>query len=360
MTRTILTTTGISLLQNTVRENDNKVLTDELMANYLRECPEDASAETNSLLKFNPELTNKDHIVLFHTDTSDARRCVNIIEKFLKKRGFDNVRLIELQLQEDEQHLETRGLRNLSNSLIDEIEKAQMSDHEVIINATTGFKAQVVYNTMIGMAYQVPVVYIYEKFKRLVTLNPIPLDWDTNFIFRCQWFFEWLDDQPRQYVDVEHKLQAFPDEPDRDRIRWFLTIPDKDNEIFLSSIGNALFRRFKVEVEEAEQSPLPEESQVENLDDKIHKSVLESKHNHPRNTITACKKIAQIPYVTDIIGRHFENTTLSRIKRFDEGTIQLLWADNNKATNLLVLTTAKSRPQTHRIANMIRNDLNIK
>jgi putative CRISPR-associated protein (TIGR02619 family) len=351
---TILTTTGISLFTNTGRKLDTQEPTDDQMRQYLRMEPERASAEANSLLQI---AQFNDQIVLLHTDTVEARKCAELLQEFFGNRGFKHIRLIALQFQEDEQHIETLGIRNLVNTLIDEVEKARKINEEVVINATAGFKAQIVYSTMIGMLYQVPVKYIYEQFHRIVTFNPIPLDWDTSLFLTYNWFFRWVDDEFRFYSEVELKLK---DLPDGERIRTLLTLPDKDGYVFLSPMGDALRRRFEREAEDAAQVPYPPQVNIVNIDDKIASSLLETKHHYPKNTVDACRKIAQLPYVELITGGFFEPTLLSGVRKVSEdGTIILLWADNEKAARLIVHTTAIGGPQTLKVAATLKEILGI-
>jgi putative CRISPR-associated protein (TIGR02619 family) len=354
---TIITTTGISLYLNTGREHKTPSPTDDQMRQYLRMNPERASAEANSLLQIAQQ---GDYLAFLHTATDEAERCVQLLKEFFENRGFNHnhIHLVPLQFQEDEQHIETLGLRSLVNTLIEEINKARKHEQDIIINATAGLKIEIGYSTMIGMLYQVPVKYLYEKFDRVVTFNPIALDWDTSIFLTNDWFFRWLDDEARTQHEVEEHLKGLPD---RDTILSFLTLPDAEGYIFLSPLGDALRKRFVREVEESESVAMPENSKVEQPDEKIGSSLFNVKHHFPADTLTTCRKIAQLPWVEGIIAGNFENTTLSRIKRVHEdGTIRMLWADNEKATNLTIQTTAQGNAQTLKVANKIREILEIR
>lgn len=354
---TILTTTGISLYLNTKREYNTQSPTDDQMRQYLRMEPEHASAEANSLLQIaQPD----DRIVLLHTDTPKAHKCADLLQEFFEKRGFKHTQLIGLQFQEDEQHIETLGLRNLVYTLIDEVEKAQSNQQEVVINATAGFKAQIVYSTIIGMLYQFPVKYIYERFHRMITFNPVPLDWDMSLFLNYDWFFQWIEEDFRSYSEVEAKLK---DLADSERIRTLLTIPDEDGHVFLLPIGVALQKKFQSEVEEAKVALWPPTSDVDSIDAKIASSILHSKHHPVTDVLSTCRKIATLPYVDGIIGGFYESPAKSRlrIRRVNmDGTIQLLWSDNNMAARLTIQTTATSGPQTLKVAEKIKEILEIK
>jgi putative CRISPR-associated protein (TIGR02619 family) len=347
---TILTTTGISLLINAKRDLGEKNPSDEQILHYLRSNPDPASAESKSLLKM---ASPGDTLVLLHTETPEAERCARLLVSFLQNQGFQT-RLVNIKMREDEAHLETQGLRMLVNTFINEIEQAQRDGQEVIINATTGFKAQVVYSTMIGMVYQIPVKYIYEKFQNIVTFNPMLLDWDTSLILSYNWFFKWIDEEPRQQAEVTARLKAASTEEDQKRILSLLTSPDTDGHVFLSDVGEVLFRRFKREQEEASVVADPPLSDITDPDIKIANSILRDKHHYPKGMREVSHKIASIPFVRQVIAGHFENTTLSRIKNVsDDGVIRMLWADSEKAGNLTIETTAQGRPQTLKVANRI-------
>lgn len=353
---TIITTTGISLYLNTRKENQMKPPTEDEMRQYLRMRPADAAAEANSLLQI---AQPGDALVFLCTETSESQRCANLLKEFFLKRGHKQVRIEPLQFQDDERHIETHGLRNLVNALITEIEVAQRKNQEVVINATSGLKLESGYSTMIGMLYQVPVKYIHEKFKRVVTLNPIALDWDTNLFFNYTWFFKWVDQEPRTQQDVEKRLKGIL-EPDKEQILTMLTRPDENNYVYLSPMGDVLFRKFKRETEEAASVDWPSPVEINGVDEKIAESLLKSKHHPIDDLLLSCRKIAELLFVRQILGGNYENTTLSRVKRYDAyGIIYVLWADDKKAQNLIIQTTAQGKPQTLKVANKIKEILNI-
>src|SRR5258708_38558661 len=351
---TIITTTGISLYYNTNKKYPSP--TDDQMRQYLRTEPESASAEANSLLQIaQPD----DHLVLLCTETSNAKKCAELLKEVFTNRGFKYVQAVELQFQEKEEHIETQGLRNLVNTLIDEIEKARRKKQEVVINATAGFKAQTVYSTMIGMIYHVPVKYIYETFQRIVTFNPIALDWDTSLFLTYNWFFQWLDKEARPQREVEERLRTLP-HSDKGKIRTMLTLPDENGDIFLSPMGNALLQRFARETEEAEEVDWPPTVEVKNIKDKIANSIVKQGHDYPKGTKAACEKIARLPYVQSIIGDNFVNSPHSRINHtYENGIVELQWTEDGKAARLIVHTTAQGRPQTRKVAEKIREILGI-
>jgi putative CRISPR-associated protein (TIGR02619 family) len=346
MTRTVLTTTGTSLLGNAARvlnkpNKPAKALTDNDLIHFLKtEGPATACAETNSLSKI---ATPADEIVLLYTNTVDGERCVKEIHRYLKSSAWSNVRLQKLLLEQNEAQFERSGLRALANILIEEINQAQRKQHEVIINATGGFKAEIAYTTMVGMVFQVPVKYIYQDFEKPITFPALPIAWNIDLMLEYDWFFDWIDAECRKQTEVDQRLNHI-DESDRERIRQLLLPPDVDEEVFLSPAGEILWKRFRSQremvVEDPLRSTIPEK-------ERISSSLKEVKHHYPKGTLAFAEKVAALEPVEEITGGNFENTTMPRVKRADaDGTIKLLWADNEKAVNLTIRTTARTQVQT--------------
>lgn len=345
----IITTTGISLYNFTRRKYPSP--TEEQMRQSLYTDAKNASAEVNSLLQIaEPD----DTIVLLYTKNLQANTCAKLVKDFFVHEGYKHIRLVELNFQDDEKQIETVGIRSFVNTLIKEIDNAQKAGQKVVINATSGLKAQVVYSTMIGMLYHVPVKYMYEGFQRVVTFNPIALDWDTSLFLSYEPFFTWLEAELRTPQQVERYLNQIPS-PDQERIRELLAPPDEDNFVLLSFMGEALRKRFERQILEAENTDWPSEVKGISIDDKIVSSLLLSRHHPIKKLLQLARKIAELPYIQKIEGGFFENTTLSRIKSAnDDGKIHLLWADDEKAQNLIISTTAKDKLQTLKVANKIK------
>lgn len=351
---TILTTTGISLYTNTSRVTNHKTPTDDEIRQYLRQNPRQASAEANSLLQMSEW---RDHLVFLHTQKTEAVRCAQLLKEYFQNEGYTHVRLVPLAFHSDPKHIETTGLRDFINAFMNEIDKARSNKQEVVINATAGFKAQVVYSTMIGMIYQVPVKYLYEDFQNVVTFNPIAVDWDTSLFLSYPAFFRWVDDEPRTYKQVESYLEGYTD---RKQIEALLTPPDTNGEVFLSYMGDALHRRFLGQIEEATLVPWPSSANIQPVSAKISSSILNRNHHPVRGDLEACQKIAALDCVQEITGGFYENTTRTALKQvYDDGCILLLWSDDTKASRFTVRTTAKGKAQTLKVAQKIKEILEI-
>ncbi|MCS6908444.1 MAG: hypothetical protein RML93_11265, partial [Anaerolineales bacterium] len=221
-----------------------------------------------------------------------------------------------------------------------------------------GLKAEVVYSTLVGMIYGVPIKYIYEEFKELVTLKPLPISWNSNVMLEFENVFAWLDEEPRRVEDVIQRIAPYS--LDRPPFDAFLAQPDRDGHVFLSPIGEVLWRHFRLEVELVDAIDFPAEVAVP-VEEKIAESLRKAKHHYPEGTHKVCRKIAELPYICQIVSGFFEDTASSRLKSFDDdGNIRLVWADGRKGVNLLVTTKAKGRLQTLKVAKQIQQLLELR
>lgn len=354
--RTILTTTGTSLLGQAVRllgKNNSEITESDLAHVFEQKSMEQACAETNSLSKI---ADRKDKIVLLHTHTAEGKLCAKAVANKLAKEDWNNVELQQIELVDDEAQFERKGLRELVNTLIEQINKAQREKQEVIINATGGYKAQIAYTTMVGTIFQVPIKYIHQNFARPITFPALPVTWNTDLLLQHQNFFNWVDSEPRQNEEVQQRIGYLPD---KEAISSLLLPPDEEGYVFLSAAGEVLWGKFRQEKESAKLVEDPPASEIDNPIDKVHSSLQGVKHHYPKDSLKFAEKVAQIPAVESVIGGRFEHTVAKKIKFVGEdGIIKLLWADNDKAANIIVHTTAKGKAQTQKIADLIEPLLN--
>lgn len=216
---------------------------------------------------------------------------------------------------------------------------------------------------MLGMLYHVPIKYIHEEFKRIVTFNPIALNLDMSLFINNYYFFELMENEqhPHQYTEVEKQLNnLIYDTGERERVRSFLEPVDEAGEVFLSPMAFTLFQQAGEYKEQALDIPYPPASGIANIDQKIAAAILEMKHHYPNDILDICRKIARLEYVKSIYGEFFEGTTHSRMGSFTErGVIKMRWADNTKAARLTINTTTDGYPQTIKVRDHIRKLLGV-
>ncbi len=351
--RTIITTVGTSLIGNAARhcgKAPNEVQDSDIKRFLSAEPPEKLSAELNSLHRLN---SSQDEVILLHTNTIDGEKCAKLLASHLENGYCKRVRVRRINLKQDEKHMETHGLRDLVEIMMNEISNSRKNSHEIIINATGGYKAETAFATIIGQMMGVPVVYLYEQFKIMVELPPLPVTWNTDLVLENRSFFEWMEEEPRLGREVETRLFGLQAS---DVFRTFITpFDDEEGYRWLSAVGHILYLRFKKEGEEATNIAYPSPALEQDPDKKVE---IRGDHHYPKGIREFAKTIAKCQYVEKITPRHFESSTRTRIKSVDDsGIIHILFCDNQKGCNLLVQTTSNGKLQTRKVADLLDMDV---
>jgi putative CRISPR-associated protein (TIGR02619 family) len=135
-----------------------------------------ASAETNGL--FRAGITDRDEVVFLTTETEDGRLCGTRLVAFVEKEFSCHARTVEVKgLQvRDGVKFRREGIGNFFSKL-DEV-TADRDPEEIRLNATGGFKGAIPYLVLYGMFNGLPVSYVYEFSDTLITLPPIPVEFD--------------------------------------------------------------------------------------------------------------------------------------------------------------------------------------
>lgn len=245
MMRTILVTVGTSLLTNAGRKLCKKPeeMNDADIANYLRTAePEEASAETNSLSRM---LQKDDKLVFLHSDTPEGERCAQLLRNHYERQGYE----AEIQkipdLNYKESRFKMRGLRSLVATMVERIQREREQGREVLINATGGFKAEIAYAVLVGLLFDLSVVYIHERFGDIIEMPPVPIEWDYSLLADHEDFFEWLEADFRKSEEVDQRLHGRPAE-----LRMLLA--EEEGYTFLSPAGETFYRAFKQRMAEVE------------------------------------------------------------------------------------------------------------
>lgn len=140
-----------------------------------------ASAELNSLKEFiESKKINEVHCIV--TDTNIGRLCFAVIEKYLRNKnifvsgkqpipGYYKEKISDERLAEVEF---INGLKKLKNNLIKFIiDRKNEVNTEIYINATGGFKPEIVILTLVGSITMTKVYYKHEFFGKNVFLPPL-------------------------------------------------------------------------------------------------------------------------------------------------------------------------------------------
>lgn len=133
------------------------------------------SAEIHSLSRIG--VSEGDRLIFLTTETLDGYLCGDVLHEFLKKRwGVDgSVHMVKgLQVQNGKRFAD-EGIDNLADLVLRILERYPPEAYKVILNPTGGFKAVVPYMTLIGLAFGLPMKYIYEQSTELITLPAAPV-----------------------------------------------------------------------------------------------------------------------------------------------------------------------------------------
>ncbi|MBI1928960.1 putative CRISPR-associated protein [Candidatus Poribacteria bacterium] len=239
--RTILTTVGTSLLSNAKRSlglAGDPQPDEQQLINYLRHAePVKASAETNSLARL---IREGDRIIFLHSQTDEGRWCARALSQHYAGKGYSATLQEVPDLTYKESRFKIRGLRSLVATMIELIRKYKAPEpgHDVLINATGGFKAEIAYATLVGLLFDVPVYYIHEAFQDIIEMPPTPISWDYSLLADYEEFFEWVDADLRPTTEVDKRMRQLPED-----VR--LLLADEEDFTLLSPAVEAFYEAYR-------------------------------------------------------------------------------------------------------------------
>lgn len=238
MSRLLIITVGTSLLTNrgwNGRDGDPLPNAADVETWLARTNPVQASAETNTLQAI--DVQESDHLLFLHSDTPEGRFCSERLQHFyanvMKCRDVAGRPLTALGYAHAS--FSQMGLKVLVQEAIQAVNQARKQGLDPVFCATGGFKAEIAFLNLLGALLEVEVYYIHEKFREIVRLPRLPLDWNTEWVLQRQDFFEWTDEEPRPSAEVESRLKAHPElQP--------LIEDSGDGCSYLNAAGDLLFR----------------------------------------------------------------------------------------------------------------------
>lgn len=242
--RTILVTTGTSLLSNIKKELKVEEPNEAQLGNFLAHAdPAKACAETNSLSRM---LEDGDRLVFLRSQTKEGKLCAEALARHYRGRGHE-AEVVEVKdLTYKESRFKMRGLRSLVSELAGLVREERRKGREVLLNATGGFKAEIAYATLIGLLFRVPVYYIHEAFQEIISLPSVPVGWDYSIISDHEEFFSWMDEELRTTSEVDRKL-AWMSRKEREEVGMLLM--EEEGYTFISPVGEALYEAYEAELE---------------------------------------------------------------------------------------------------------------
>ncbi len=194
-----------------------------------------ASAETNTLQAIG--IQKSDHVLFLHSDTPEGCFCSERLQRFyanvVKCRKVAGRPLTALGYAHAS--FSQKGLKVLVEEAISAVRQAREGTLQPVFCATGGFKAEIAFLNLLGALLEVEVYYIHERFREIVRLPRLPLNWNTEWVLQRQDFFEWVDEEPRPSHEVESRLKADPE-------LGPLIEEGADGHSYLNAAGDLLFR----------------------------------------------------------------------------------------------------------------------
>lgn len=185
--QTIITTIGTSLLSNRERpwagwRFGSPLPESGVVDGWLAGAdPVRASAEVHTWYRLGLlDEGSAAEVRLVHSETPDGRFCAERLQIYASGRDLQAGLCSIEGLTYGDPHTFSRGLRHLVRRLAEEIRRGKAAG-EVAIAATGGFKAEIAVANLVGALLGAPVYYIYEQFRELIRMEPLPIalspDW---------------------------------------------------------------------------------------------------------------------------------------------------------------------------------------
>jgi putative CRISPR-associated protein (TIGR02619 family) len=220
-----------------------------------------------------PELTSLaaisvgpgDEVALFASESAAGIFTARLVAQFVKQVWHASAELeviTGLQVK-DARLFRSVGVPRYVQSVIRWLSRPGMAHtHDVILNASAGYKSLVPYTTLLGLIFGVPVQYAFESSDIMLTVPPVPLTCDRDLLGRVEPLLTKLDAEtelPQQ--EVLGGLNG----PDRDVLVPLLEM--NNGKFTFSALGLAVYERFKSPPPLAPSTrPAKEKDQTRNWD----------------------------------------------------------------------------------------------
>lgn len=199
-----------------------------------------ASPEIKSLAKIG--VGPDDRVVLYASETADGILTARVVQAFTKETWHCSaeMRVIPGLQVESPGRFRGRGVPGFVREVVKEIDTNRYRYDEVKLNATAGYKSLAPYTTLIGLLFEIPVVYIFETSEELLTLPPMPIALDNELVRR---FLPLLEKIERETSVSEEEVLRNVSVGDRDRLLPLLE--PFNGEYSLSALGILMYERYK-------------------------------------------------------------------------------------------------------------------
>jgi putative CRISPR-associated protein (TIGR02619 family) len=230
-------------------------------------------SKTAGLQMIVPELTSlaaigvgpDDEVVLFAGESAAGIFTARVILQFIKQIWHAAVEMeviTGLQVQ-DATLFRSAGVPRYAQSVIRWLTLPGVThSHDIILNASAGYKSLVPFTTLLGVIFGVPVQYTFENSDVVMTMPPLPIACDRDLLARVEPLLAKLDAEnelPQQ--EVVSGLSG----PDRDTLIPMLEM--NNGKFTFSALGLAVYERFKSPPPlEPSKRPVKDKDQTRNWD----------------------------------------------------------------------------------------------
>jgi len=299
------------------------------------------SAEIKSLFKMG--ISQGDKVYFLVSDTMDGEICARLNKEFIEEKWNCEVILEHIKgLQaSDTEIFRKQGLKNLLEKLIRLLEKYQYQD--VSLNITGGYKSVIPYVTLLGMIYDSPVRYIYEKSQEVITLEKIPIMYDESLILSVENKLRRIENDTQITLDEWRDGIAYESGQKYDSL-----IEEENGHVTMSAIGLLFYEKFKIDYppELERDFTAPNEKPIKLRDD------------HGKDILFAfAKRLVNSPFIKEIINSlPFNPKQTNPIKKCSEnGQIEIVLTYTDAGYGLVVQTTGKNKNEAEIIAKILKN-----
>lgn len=230
-------------------------------------------SKTAGLHTIVPELTSlaaigvgpDDEVALFAGESAAGIFAARVVAQFIKQvwHATTEMEVITgLQVQ-DAALFRSIGLQRYAQSVIRWLTRPGVAHtHEVILNASAGYKSLVPYTTMLGLIFGVSVQYMFENSDVVMTVPPLPLSYNRDLLAHVEPLLAKLDAETE--LSQQEVLNGM-NGTDRDTLIPMLEM--NNGKFTFSALGLAVYERFKSPPPlEPSKRPAKDKDQTRNWD----------------------------------------------------------------------------------------------
>jgi hypothetical protein len=216
----------------------------------------------------------------------------------------------------------------------------------VIINATGGYKAQILYAGIIGQALGIPLYYKHELFDEIIELPPQPVSLDMGFWLRHSDIFFMLD---MENTVPEDELSGFIKEPESEYLVNRVSI-DNIDYFELSPTGQIFHEGFKVRFPVNAGNFLPPANDATAKNKKFTQEPGAPPDRPPGLSRFIQEKIFSKGYVQRAHSYYYNpdlprKCVFRKAPKGEPDQIELVYSDGKATGKVSIYTTARTREQ---------------